>query len=338
MKFSIGDPVYVKANDEEGVIEEFIGKDMASVVVDKKSYHVFLTDLEHPYLRWFLQDNKAKRKRTPYIDQLSKEKAPIRQSVLPDGIYLVFMPVYSFEAFDEQVEKVKVYLYNETPETYRFEYLNSVQNDTVFALDSELLPESQFYLHDVLFEEMAQSPSFQYRFIDKDDARLDNEGVLVIKPKKLFERLDEIKFANNPFFHFLLFDKLIPRPREEVIVERKVINSKPNNHHVKNHFDFNNALKKSMTVIDLHIEKLVPDYKGMGASGILHVQLTACQKALDLAFATHQQSLIIIHGIGKGVLKKEINSMLNQTNGIKKYVNEYDVRYGYGATKVFFRY
>jgi len=48
--------------------------------------------------------------------------------------------------------------------------------------------------------------------------------------------------------------------------------------------------------------------------------------------------LIVIHGIGKGVLKNEISGILNQTNGIQRYVNEYDIRYGYGATKVFFRY
>ena len=338
MKFSIGDPVYVKANDEEGVIEEFIGKDMACVVVDKKSYHVYLADLEHPYLRWFLQDNSVKRKKTPYIDQLSKEKPSARRSALPDGIYLVFMPVYSFEGFDEQVEKIKVFLYNETTESYHFDYLNKVQNEIVFALDSELLPLHQFYLHDIFFEEMAKSPTFQYRFIDKEDARLDNEGSIVIKPKKLFERLDEIKFANKPFFHFLLYDQLTPRPREEVVVERQASIVKRKDQHEKKHFDFEQALKKSTLEIDLHIEKLSPDYKGMGASAIMQVQLKAFQQALDLAIATRQASLIVIHGIGKGVLKNEISGILNQTNGIQRYVNEYDIRYGYGATKVFLRY
>jgi dsDNA-specific endonuclease/ATPase MutS2 len=76
----------------------------------------------------------------------------------------------------------------------------------------------------------------------------------------------------------------------------------------------------------------------MGASAIMQVQLKAFQQALDLAIATRQASLIVIHGIGKGVLKNEISGILNQTNGIQRYVNEYDIRYGYGATKVFFRY
>ncbi len=338
MKFSIGDPVYIKANNEEGVIEEFIGKDMACVIVDKKSYHAYLDDLEHPYLRWFLKDNKVQRKKTPYIEQLSKEKFPERKSILPHGIYLVFMPVYKMEGFDEQVEKIKVYLYNETTSSYNFEYRCNVQGDNIFSIDSELHDTAQFYLHDIAFEDMATSPAFGYRFVDKENPQLDNESLLSIKPKKLFEQIEAIRYANNAFFHFLLYEKLVPRPKKEVILNHNLTNRKMNVTNPKNLFDFEQALRKSTQEVDLHIEKLIHDSSRMGASEILHIQLTACRNALDLAVATHQEALIIIHGIGKGVLKNEINSLLDQTKGIQKYVNEYDVRYGYGATKVFFRY
>ena len=78
MKFSIGDPVYIKSNDEEGIIEEFIGKDMANVVVQSTNYHVYLEDLEHPYLRWFTQQNKEKSekpiRKVTAISQLQTEK------------------------------------------------------------------------------------------------------------------------------------------------------------------------------------------------------------------------------------------------------------------------
>lgn len=337
MKFSIGDPVYVKKNDEEGVIDEFIGKDMASVKVNGKSYYVYLEDLEHPYLRWFTKVKTQERKKTPYIDQLSVEKSPKRSSTLSTGIYLVFMPVYKLDGFEEVVEKIKVFLYNETWYTYHFEYLNKVQQETIFGIDSVLEAEQQFYLHDISFEHMAQSPSFYYRFIDHDKPELDNESMLIIKPKKLFEKIDEIKFQNKAFFYFLLFEHLKPRERKEVIVDNSAIKARTLNATPSGHFDFEHALKQSMIEIDLHIEKLVPDHRNMGASEILVVQMKACERALDLAIATHQHSLVIIHGIGKGVLRNEINSLLNQTKGIKRYVNEFDSRYGYGATKVFFR-
>ena len=75
----------------------------------------------------------------------------------------------------------------------------------------------------------------------------------------------------------------------------------------------------------------------MKASEILEIQLRACQKALDLAHATQQQALVLIHGVGKGSLRQEIHRLLDQTIWVKKYVHGYDNRYGYGATEVFFR-
>jgi hypothetical protein len=339
MKFSIGDPVYITSNDEEGVIDEFIGIDMASVIVNSKSYHVFLSDIEHPYLRWFMNATKTKKK-TPFIDQLSKEKvnpnfSKERKSILPSGIYLLFMPIYKIEGFEEVVEKVKIFLLNETLESYTFEYGNKVKNEALFSIESELDKQSQFYLHDISFENFAMSPTFRYRFINKKNNQLDNEDILVLKPKKVFEKIDEIKYANHAFFNFLLFEELKPRARQEVVIpSSKIVNQKKNT----GHFDFEKALKKTYHEVDLHIEKLIKDYRGLSSSEILHIQRAECEKALDLAKATHQQTLIIIHGIGKGVLKNEIISLLNQTNGILKYVNEYDIRYGYGATKVFFRH
>ncbi|MBK7763913.1 MAG: Smr/MutS family protein [Bacteroidetes bacterium] len=106
----------------------------------------------------------------------------------------------------------------------------------------------------------------------------------------------------------------------------------------ENHFDFSKAIKSATTEVDLHIEQLIQHHHHLSSSEIIGIQLKACQQALDLAIATHQPTLILIHGIGKGVLKLEIIKLLNQTKHIKSYVNEFDVKYGYGATKVFFQF
>ena len=94
------------------------------------------------------------------------------------------------------------------------------------------------------FDEIANSPSFYYRFIDKTNPELDNENTLVIKPKKLFEKTDEIKYANNAFFHFLLFEKIIPRAKKEVVIKNSLTSFKKNEN-LKKHFDFEQALRKS---------------------------------------------------------------------------------------------
>ena len=93
---------------------------------------------------------------------------------------------------------------------------------------------------------------------------------------------------------------------------------------------------------------LVSDYdvinKGFTAEDIkeseekINFQLEIFAKALDMAILKGQNSLIIIHGVGKGVLKNKIHELLNQTKQVHSYVNQFDNRYGFGATEIFFGY
>ena len=337
MKFSIGDPVYVKSNNEEGVIDEFIGKDMASVRVNGKSYYAYLDDLDHPYLRWFLKTKSKAKIKTPHIDQINTEKKTVRTAQLEPGVYLLFLPVYKMDGFEDIVEKVKIYLLNEKNLQFNFGYHCRIKQGSIFSLESVLLPMQQFYLHDMAFEKMANNPVFHTRFVDHLDPKLDNEFSYQMKARKLFEYLDKIKFANEAFFHLQLFHELKVKARSEIIVGQDRTVPKSRLSESSGHFDFSKALKSSNSEIDLHIEQLVPNSGKLKAGEILEIQMRACQQAIDLAYATHQDMLIIIHGIGRGVLKTQINLLLNQTKGIKKYVNEYDGRFGYGATKVFFK-
>lgn len=215
-------------------------------------------------------------------------------------------------------------------------YACRIKHQLQFEIDSQLHFQQQFYLHDLPFDEAALGPLFQLRLVDQQDVKLDNELQITLKPKKLFDYLSAIRYENRPFFHIRLFEKPSAKPREEVKVKHLIPVKKSQKE--KSHFDFEDALKKSKYEIDLHIEKLVVDYKGMSNSAILQIQLKECQSALDLAYATHQHSIILIHGVGKGKLRDEIHLLLNQTNFVASYVYDYDVRYGYGATKVFFAY
>lgn len=337
MKFSIGDPVYIKSNDEEGKIIEFISNDMAKVKADNGgSYHVFLTDIEHPYLRWFLDKNKNKKKSTNHIDQIFSEKNFKRQKQLPDGVYLVFFPIYVVDGMEERIDKVKIYFYNETENEYIAFYDCILKNENLFSIETKIFPNQDFYIHDLKFDEIASTPNYKFRFIDTFNSQLDFENTITIKPKKLFEYINNIKFDNKAFFHIQLFDKIIPQIKKEVIVHEKIL--KEVEKQTDNHFTFKDALNKSKYEIDLHIEKLYPNYKNLAPSEMLDIQLKEFQNSLDLAIATHQNSIVFIHGVGKGALKNEIHLKLNQTKWVYKYVNEYDTRYGYGATEVFFRY
>lgn len=330
MKFSIGDPVFVISNKEEGKIIEFIGKDMACIQTETSTYHAYLNDLEHPYLRWFL--DKKKKKTPVYATEIRTEKNYQRTSSLPQGVYLGFMPQYVWDGLEDVVTKSRVYLFNETGTPLDIEYSCYHKNRIVFSHKTNIKAYEEFYLHDLPFEELSTSPEFRLVASDEMDNRLNNEFLISLKPKRLHQYLHTIRHENKPVFHLLIFEKLLPRPKEEVYVSLPY--SKPETE--KDKF-FNIKTAKSRYEIDLHIEHLVKNPSQLGHSDKLSIQLKEFQQALDLAMATHQRSIVFIHGIGSGKLKQEIHSILNQTKGVYKYVSDYDARYGYGATEVFFR-
>lgn len=333
MKFQVGDPVYVQSTGEEGVITEFIGNDTAVVKVGKKSFHAFLSDLDHPYFRWFTQKKKSGRVQDASL--ILPEKGGERERTLPMGLYLLFFPEFQPEGFDEVVQRVKVFLLNETLGPVNFIYACHGKSGKVFSLEGELRPGGDLYLHDLDFETASQHPRFEFFFADPADARREAEGEWGLKPKRFFQKIDELRYANKAMFEHLLAEKVRERPRLEVV--KRDLSPHKTAKLPQTAFDFRQARHEAQREVDLHIEKLCPNHTGMKPSEIMEIQLRACQKALDLAHATQQQALVLIHGVGRGSLRQEIHRLLDQTIWVKKYVFQYDNRYGYGATEVIFR-
>jgi hypothetical protein len=89
-------------------------------------------------------------------------------------------------------------------------------------------------------------------------------------------------------------------------------------------------------VVDLHIEKLTDEWKHLSNFEILTIQLKEFEKWYELAVAHRQPSLIVIHGIGRGTLRSEIHDILKTKKEVKTFINQYDPRFGYGATEILF--
>jgi len=86
--------------------------------------------------------------------------------------------------------------------------------------------------------------------------------------------------------------------------------------------------------VDLHIEELVDDIRGMSNGELIQIQLRHFQNKLDEAISKKMRSIVFIHGIGKGTLKNEIIAILNTMPELK-YSNASLAKYGFGATEVF---
>lgn len=87
---------------------------------------------------------------------------------------------------------------------------------------------------------------------------------------------------------------------------------------------------------DLHIEKLVKNFRGMSNYDILTIQSETAKRHIEFAIRNRIPKIVFIHGVGEGVLKSELDFMLGRYENIDFRDANYQ-KYGLGATEVFIR-
>lgn len=87
---------------------------------------------------------------------------------------------------------------------------------------------------------------------------------------------------------------------------------------------------------DLHIEKLVPNKRGMSNYDILTLQTETAKRHIEFAIKNRIPKIVFIHGVGEGILKAELDFLLGRYDGIDFQDANYQ-KYGLGATEVYFR-
>ena len=336
MKFSIGDIVLLKRTGEEGRVAGFVNNEMVEVEINGTHFPVFLDEVDHPYLKWFTEKKKNKIPVAKTLDDFPQEKKQqVKQQQVASGFHLSFLPVFRFDEFEDIVDKLKTYFINQTPYQLDLVYECSGSFGSIFSHRTVLQPFSHFYLHDIPFEEMHDQPRFTWAIAQKDDKNkaANLKDTLRIKPKKLFDYISNIQQKNEPMFYVRLADDF---PLPSAVTDSKQEESKDTIAAVVK------ALKtpkkeKVRLEIDLHIDQLVDDIKGLSNFEMLSIQLNTFEDALEEAIRLHQQSLVVIHGVGKGKLKTEIHTLLKSTPEVDFFLHDWNPRYGYGATEIFFK-
>ena len=80
MKFQIGDNVIVLHSNEEGVIVDFINKNMAMIDVGGVEFPVYIDQIDFPYYKNFTEKKNQFKPQKKYIDDVCKEKAPLQKA------------------------------------------------------------------------------------------------------------------------------------------------------------------------------------------------------------------------------------------------------------------
>jgi hypothetical protein len=337
MKYEVGDKITVLLTNEDGKVVEIMNEKMVMIEVKGVRFPAYLDQIDFPYFKMFTQ-KKAPEKKKVFIDQVRKEKAVVK-SREGDGMVLSFLPVFSKDVFDDDVvEKFKIHLLNQTETAYTFTYDLMVNGKSVFQLKNTVEPLTDFYLHNVDFEELSDSPRFDFEFgLKEPDKRKAPfyEVSLKLKGKQIFKKIEEIQVKNEATFAYLLFDHYPNKVEEEKVDLSKLGNA---GYRVYDASRVRENLESARSVVDLHIEKLADSWKHLSNFEILTIQLRAFEKYYDLAIAHRQPILTIIHGVGTGKLKDEIHDILRLKREVKSFVNQYNPLYGYGATEIYFQY
>jgi len=333
MKFSIGDKVVLKRTGEEGTVAGFIGSDMLEVEVNGTHFPVYSDDVDHPYLKWFTEKNQQKKKAAP-PEQLPVEKEKQRPQRLPKGIYLSFMPVFKADEADDIVELLKVYLINETAVTIRYHYDVKFFHQSDFKLEGTLHPFGHLYLHAVAYADMNDQPRFHWQLSDAGDISYKTEeGILRIKPSKLFDHINNLLRKNEPTFSYLLVEDFVPKPKQQ----QQSFQPTPVRTEVPRPSKITSFADLPRYELDLHIEHLTDSFQGLSNAEIMNIQLHALQRYLHLAIMHRQERMVIIHGLGSGALRDAVHKVLRETPDVRSFKNEYMGKYGFGATEVLFR-
>ena len=339
MKFEIGDKVLVLHSNEEGEVVEILNNKMVIVDVRGVKFPAYIDQLDFPYYKRFTEKkNSSPPKSKKYIDQLPVEKKE-RIAKVATGVWLTFLPVFGTDEFgDDVVETLKIHLVNNSQQAYRFSYGVSYLEKDGFELQNEIFVFQDFYLHDIPFENLNDSPVFEFDFIllqpDKNKAP-HYEHSLKLKPKQVFAKIEEIKQKGEATFSYKLFDQYPDKVEEEKFDIPYLHSAGFKVYEASKARQF---LEPAKHEIDLHIEKLSDNWRHLNNFEILTLQLQTLEKYIDLAIAHKQLSMIVIHGVGSGKLRDEIHEVLRLKREIKSFINQYDPRYGYGATEIFFQY
>jgi len=336
MKYEPGDKIIVKQTDEEGKVIEILNEKMVMIEVRGVRFPAYTDQIDFPYFKMFWQKKPVEKKKI-YVDDIKREKKKVKTKT-GDGVFLNFIPVLDKDIFDDDVvEKLKVYLVNQNEEGYHFKYDLVFDGQSSFSLESSVDGLSDFYLHDVSFEDMGESPRFEFEFslseADKKKAPF-HEVFFKLRGKQLFKKIEETQMKNEASFAYELFTGYPDKIDEARIDVSRLGNA---GFRVYDAGKIKDHLPPARSVVDLHIEKLTDHAHSLSNAEILQKQLAEFEKFYELAVAHHQSTLIVIHGIGEGILREEIHGRLKLKKEVKSFVNQFHPLYGYGATEIFFK-
>jgi hypothetical protein len=233
---------------------------------------------------------------------------------------------------------------------YRLHFINDTDYQIVYLISGNA---RQPELWDTMYQGIAEP--FSQPLLDKIPGRiLDDKELMIqllffkngssykiiqpiqVKAKlKLARFMREGAFIPNSYFNEKAwFISLLKSEIDSKLEELKHSQLKENESTVKKEIPKKSNKKQDLIEIDLHINDLLDDIRGLSNGEILKIQLNKFEQIIQDYQAIKGQRIVFIHGVGNGVLKQEILKLLKTKYKNMYYQDASFKEYGYGATMV----
>ncbi len=348
MLFAVGSRVRLRLSKDEGTITALLDNGMVRVRLETVDMEipVFMDDLERVEDRPQPGDRAriVPGKKPPLLEMPPPASIESQYAILKrQGLQLAFDPILRN---DGTAEAYTIYLINGTIHDLIFSFYLHQDDRTMLRQNGRLNRMSATELGQLRFEQLNFIPQVAidcWRILpDGTGGKLSK--TIRIKPKAFFKKITTAPLLNRPVHLYRVFEELTAErrpgaPREDLQSYTRQHLTPPKKtedqlrqvglHEVQ-------ELAEFIPEIDLHIEKLTTEYQKMDNLDIIGLQIRHFEAYLDKAVRLGVERVFIIHGVGKGQLRKAIARRLRDHPYVRDFKNEYHPRYGWGATEVIF--
>ncbi|MCK5823148.1 MAG: DUF2027 domain-containing protein [Bacteroidales bacterium] len=353
MKINVGDKVKFLNDVGGGTVTKFIDKKNILVLneynfeVPVAISEVIISHEENSYTQ--VSETVEQEDSTP-SEPLEKENIFYPETEVVDDnndvkVYFAFVPTEADNIVNSDFD---TYLINDSNYHIMYNYITNKEGQH-FGTDAGVLEaNTKLSLDSFKREELNDLPEFIFQFIIYKKGSCDVyspiQQSITVKPTKFYK---ENSFKENDFFeeNSLIFnlldkspmqdelDKLSQKDFKNIIREKESGNKRPRIATKRE----NKIAAAAITEVDLHINALIDNNKGMSNSEMLEIQLNEFEKKLDEAIKNKIKKIVFIHGVGNGVLKMKLRHELSTKHKKLKFQDASFKEYGYGATMVFIR-
>lgn len=236
-----------------------------------------------------------------------------------------------------------VFLVNNCNHTllYQFAHRKGTNYETMDT--GTLEPNTKIELETLTQADISELPSFCFQliFFTKKSDHLNNpvQKEVTVNPVKFYKEKSFVEtdfFRQRSIIYSLVEDPLTAELEQLSEKDFKKI-AREKERPAKKKMTKVNLTGLDIREIDLHINELLDDIRGLSNTEMLKIQMETFQKELQDAIKAGVKKIVFIHGIGNGTLKNELRRELQ-----RKY-KKYDMQdasfeeYGFGATMVILR-